>query len=76
MKVLNNPSNAVLNQIINNQDPSFDSINTSKNYYDFHLKTDSPAIDAGIATPVIYRPRWKATACRSFRTWDALSYNF
>lgn len=36
------------NQIINNQPPLFDSINTSKRYYDFHLQMNSPAIDKGI----------------------------
>jgi hypothetical protein len=35
------------NQIINNQPPLFDSINTSKRYYDFHLQMNSPAIDKG-----------------------------
>jgi hypothetical protein len=52
MKVQNNPSNAVLNQIISNQDPMFDSINTSRGFYDFRLKAGSPAIDAGVATGV------------------------
>jgi len=33
--------------IINNQPPQFDSINVSKNYYDFHLKDNSPAKDKG-----------------------------
>ena len=35
------------NQIINNQQPLFDSVNTSKRYYDFHLQMSSPAIDKG-----------------------------
>ena len=39
--------------IINNQDPQFDSINVSKNYYDFRLtKKNSPAIDAGKNTSI------------------------
>jgi hypothetical protein len=33
--------------IISNQSPLFDSINVSKNYYDFHLQTSSPAINKG-----------------------------
>lgn len=40
------------NQIINNQAPLFDSINVSKNYYDFHLQAASPAIDKGINSSV------------------------
>jgi len=39
-------------QIINNQDPLFDSISTSKNYYDFHLQPSSPAINKGTNTSV------------------------
>jgi hypothetical protein len=54
IKALNTPQNATLNQIINNLDPAFDSINTSKGYYDFHLKADSPAIDAGVATGIFF----------------------
>lgn len=33
-------------------DPVFDSVNNQRMYYDFHLKTASPAIDAGIATGI------------------------
>ena len=47
-KALNNPTNTTLNQTIINQDPLFDSVNTSRNYYDFRLKADSPAIDKGV----------------------------
>jgi len=39
-------------QIINNQDPLFDSVNTAKNYYDFHLQNSSPAVNAGKNTAV------------------------
>ena len=38
--------------IINNQNPLFDSVNTSKNYYDFHLQPGSPAIDKGVNNSV------------------------
>lgn len=36
-----------------NTDPKFDSINVTKNYYDFHITKDinSPAIDQGSPTP-------------------------
>ena len=51
-KVQNVPSNITSNQIINNADPLFDSINTYKNYYDFRLKSNSPAINKGTTTGV------------------------
>lgn len=43
------PQNATTSNMIRNQEPQFDSINTSRQYYDFRLKTGSPAINAGIA---------------------------
>ena len=46
------PANSVITQFINNLNPEFDSINTSDNYYDFRLKSTSPAINKGVATPV------------------------
>jgi len=40
--------------ILNNQPPKFDSINTSRNYYDFRIqKNGSPAIDKGISFGVL-----------------------
>ena len=40
---------------INNQDPRFDSINVSKNYYDFRLtKKNSPAVNAGTNAAITY----------------------
>lgn len=51
-KVQTAPANITSNQIINNQAPQFDSINTSKNYYDFRLTT-SPAINKGVNAGVI-----------------------
>lgn len=55
------PANITSNQIINNQVPLFDSINTAKNYYDFRLQTGSPAINkgvpAGITTDLDGKPR-------------------
>jgi hypothetical protein len=47
-KVKTAPANIISNQIINNQKPQFDSINTSKNYYSFRLQTGSPAINKGV----------------------------
>lgn len=41
---------ATTNQLINNQSPLFDSIQISRNAYNFRLKSGSPAIDAGTPT--------------------------
>ena len=49
-KVKTAPLNSTVTAIINNQNPQFDSINVAKNFYDFRLKTGSPAINTGIAT--------------------------
>ncbi len=47
--------------MINNQPPRFDSINTSDHYYDFRLKTGSPALNtgtsAGITSDLDGKPR-------------------
>jgi hypothetical protein len=53
-KVTTLPQDIITAGIINNQDPQFDSINVSKNYYDFRLtKKNSPAVDAGTDTSII-----------------------
>jgi hypothetical protein len=46
-KVKTVPANISSNNIINNTPPQFDSINTSKNYYNFRLQTGSPARNTG-----------------------------
>jgi hypothetical protein len=46
-KVLNPPANATITQVINNQQPLFDSVNVSKMFYSFRLKDISPAVDKG-----------------------------
>lgn len=48
-KVKDTPANlnSAVN-IINNQDPVFDSINTSKRVFSFRLKANSPAINKGV----------------------------
>ena len=51
-KVTTLPANITSTNIINNQDPQFDSINVSDKYYDFRLKSTSPAKDAGANTLV------------------------
>src|SRR6185436_8741653 len=42
-KVMNAPANITSTGIINNQNPLFDTINTTKRLYSFRLKDDSPA---------------------------------
>lgn len=49
-KVKNSPTGISSDNIIANNDPLFDSVNTSHRYYDFRLKAGSPAIDKGIST--------------------------
>jgi hypothetical protein len=51
-KVQTTPANITSNQIINNQPPQFDSVNTQKNYYDFRIKASSPVINKGVNTGV------------------------
>lgn len=51
-KVVAAPVNVTTSGIINNQTPLFDSINTSRNFYDFRLKTGSPALEKGVNTSV------------------------
>lgn len=46
-KVKNNPDDATINTVINNQDPAFDSVDVIKHFYNFRLKAGSPAIDKG-----------------------------
>ena len=54
-RVKNNPANTtVTGNIINDQDPQFDSINTSKPFYNFRLKEGSPAINKGSNTGLVY----------------------
>ena len=50
-KVKNDITNGIFDaNSIKNIDPGFDSIDVSHNYYNFHLKDNSPAIDAGVIT--------------------------
>ncbi|HTE11733.1 MAG TPA: choice-of-anchor Q domain-containing protein, partial [Chitinophagaceae bacterium] len=49
-KVKTTPSNITAANIINNTNPVFDSINVTKNFFNFRLKENSPAIDKGIIT--------------------------
>jgi hypothetical protein len=51
-KVKNSPAGVGLTAIIANSDPLFDSVNTSRRYYNFHLKAASPALNKGMATSI------------------------
>lgn len=46
-RVKEDPKDVTLTEIIRNQDPSFDSVDVSKRFYDFRLKSNSPAINKG-----------------------------
>jgi hypothetical protein len=46
-KVQTTPQNITGFEIINNQDPLFDSVNTTDRYYDFRLQSISPAVNKG-----------------------------
>jgi hypothetical protein len=48
------PGNATFISSINNVPPAFDTINTSRRIFDFHLKPGSPGINAGVATSFLY----------------------
>ena len=55
-KAENDISNATFIASIKNEDPLFDSVNTSKNIYDFHFNNNpsSPALNTGVVTPFLY----------------------
>ena len=50
-KVQNTPTDIISNQVIN-QNPEFDSLDHSRRYYNFRLKSSSPAINKGIITSI------------------------
>lgn len=60
-KVINPPANITSTGIINNQNPVFDTINTTKRLYSFRLKDDSPAknkaTNAGVTIDLDGKPR-------------------
>ena len=60
-KVQTTPANITSNQVINNQYPEFDSINTTQRLYNFRLKETSPAKDkatnAGVPLDLDGKPR-------------------
>jgi len=49
-KVKTAPTGVTVTGMIAGADPMFDSVNVSRNFYDFHLKAGSPAVDKGAPT--------------------------
>jgi hypothetical protein len=49
-RVLTAPANITSSNIINNQDPVFDSINVQRRFFDFRLKESSPVLNKGVQT--------------------------
>jgi hypothetical protein len=46
------PLNTVLNNVLRNMNPQFDSVDVVRRIYDFRLKAGSPAINKGVVTPL------------------------
>jgi hypothetical protein len=53
-KVKTDPTNATFNNSLKNQVPQFDSIDIGRRYFNFRLKSSSPAINKGIVTGVLF----------------------
>ncbi|HVG42906.1 MAG TPA: choice-of-anchor Q domain-containing protein, partial [Chitinophagaceae bacterium] len=47
------PPNVTISNVINDQSPLFDSINTAKRFFSFRLLQGSPAINKGVSTTVM-----------------------
>lgn len=47
------PGNITMRQVIENQNPLFDTINTIANIYSFRLQPGSPAVDKAMVSPVV-----------------------
>jgi hypothetical protein len=52
-RVKTDPVNAMFNNSIKNQQPQFDSVDAGRRFYSFRLKATSPAVNKGIATPLL-----------------------
>jgi hypothetical protein len=51
-KVKNDPAGITFSGSIKNQDPQFDTVNTSLRIFNFRLRDSSPCVNTGLATPV------------------------
>jgi hypothetical protein len=47
------PAHTTFSNVIRNEDPRFDSVNVAKRFYNFRLKSGSPAINKGIITTLL-----------------------
>jgi hypothetical protein len=52
-RVKSPPPNTTQSNIINDQSPQFDSLNTATHFYNFRLKSSSPAINKGVNAGVL-----------------------
>jgi len=52
-KAKTDPSNTTFTNVFRNTDPQFDSVDVTKRFYNFRLKTGSPAINKGIVTSLL-----------------------
>jgi len=52
-KVTTVPAPATVINALNNQDPRFDSVDVGRNFYNFRLKANSPAVNRGVPTSVL-----------------------
>jgi hypothetical protein len=48
------PPNTLFTNVIRNENPLYDSIDVSNNYFDFRLKKTSPAVDKGKITSLLF----------------------
>jgi len=53
-KVKTAPTGVGANNMLVNSNPSFDSVDNNKRFYDFHLKAASPALDKGQLTGILF----------------------
>ena len=52
-KIENQPPGVTASDMIENQDPTFETIDTRNNIYDFRLKEGSPAINSGLNAAIL-----------------------
>jgi len=52
-KIETQPPGVTASDMIENQDPVFETVDTGNNIYDFRLKEGSPAINTGLNTAIL-----------------------